>query len=225
VPAGTFASAAIWTTHLQLSGKSHEKSFNQRSGRQSEALFNSLLDAWTSERGHDQLRCILTLVAETGARLAEIVGLAADDVHLRAAVPYLEIREHSWRSLKTLGSSRKVPLTPRALAAVRAALRLADGSPFLFPAYTADNHCKADSASASLVKWVRGRPGLTGTKLGNHSLRHGMEDLLRAVGCPDSVRDQITGHKTPGMGANYGSGYQLEQLADWLTKAAALLDA
>jgi hypothetical protein len=43
VPAGTFASAAIWTTHLQLSGKSHEKSFNQRSGRQSEALFNSLL--------------------------------------------------------------------------------------------------------------------------------------------------------------------------------------
>jgi len=45
VPAGTFASAAIWTTHLQLSGKSHEKSFNQRSGRQSEALFNSLLGA------------------------------------------------------------------------------------------------------------------------------------------------------------------------------------
>jgi hypothetical protein len=50
-----------------------------------------------------------------------------------------------------------------------------------------------------------------------------MEDLLRAVGCPDSARDQITGHKTPGMGASYGEGYPMAQLAQWLTKAVALV--
>lgn len=177
----------------------------------------------TAQGGPDQLRCILTLVAESGARLAEIVGLASNDVHLRAAVPYLDIREHPWRSLKTDSSTRKLPLTPKAREAVQEALRLADRSPFLFPKYTSADKCKAASASAALVKWVRTREGLTGTKLGNHSLRHGMEDLLRAVGCPDSVRDQITGHKTPGMGANYGRGYPPEMLADWLGRATGLI--
>jgi integrase len=181
------------------------------------------LDAWSAERGPDQLRCILTLVAETGARLGEIVGLAAADVHLRAAVPYLDLTEHPWRSLKTFGSARKVPLTPKALEAAKAALRLADHSPFLFPRYTTNRESRADSASASLVQWVRTRAGLTGTKLGPHSLRHGMEDLLRAVGCPDSARDRITGHATPGMGAKYGEGYPLGQLAEWLAKATRLI--
>jgi integrase len=182
---------------------------------------HSALAEWNSTRGHDQLRCILTLVAETGARLAEIVGLAAVDAHLRTSVPYLDLREHPWRSLKTLGSARKVPLTLKAQEAVKAALRLAGESNFLFPAYANGTQCKADTVSASLVKWVRTREGLQGTKLGNHSLRHGMEDLLRAVGCPDSARDQITGHATPGMGAKYGQGYPLEQLANWLAKATA----
>ncbi|WP_250480615.1 site-specific integrase [Caballeronia sp. GAOx1] len=183
---------------------------------------HSALDAWSAERGPDQLRCILTLVAETGARLGEIVGLATADVHLRAAMPYLDLKEHPWRSLKTgLGSARRIPLTPKALEAAKAALRLAGHSPFLFPRYTTDSECRADSASASLVDWIRTREGLTGTKLGPHSLRHGMEDLLRAVGCPDSARDQITGHATPGMGAKYGQGYPLAQLAEWMAKAVA----
>lgn len=178
------------------------------------------IDQHTATKGPDQLRCILTLVAETGARLAEIVGLASADARVNASVPYLDFREHPWRSFKTgAGSVREVPLTPRAQEAVHAALRLANGSHFLFPAYTSATDCKASTVSATLIKWIRNREGLIGTKLGNHSLRHGMEDLLRAVGCPASVRDQITGHKTPGMGANYGEGYPLEMLAGWLGKA------
>ncbi|MGF6443625.1 DUF6538 domain-containing protein [Paraburkholderia youngii] len=183
------------------------------------------IDNHTATEGPDQLRCILTLVAETGARLAEIVGLATADAHTRAAVPYLELCEHPWRSLKTLGSVREVPLTPRALEAVQAARRIAGDSPYLFPAYTSADRCKADSASAALVRWIQGRDGLKGTRLGNHSLRHGMEDLLRAVGCPGDVRDRITGHKTPGMGAEYGEGFPLEMLAEWLTKATAPVHA
>ncbi|GJH23800.1 site-specific integrase [Caballeronia novacaledonica] len=183
------------------------------------------LEGWATERGPDQVRCILTLVAETGARLAEITGLAAADVHPKASVPYLELKTHPWRSLKTQGSARRVPLTPLAMETVKAALKLANGSPFLFPNYASEEGCKSDSASATLVQWVRSREGLKGTKLGNHSLRHGMEDLLRAAGCPDSARDQITGHATPGMGAKYGEGYPLAQLAEWLTKATDLVHA
>lgn len=33
----------------------------------------------------------------------------------------------------------------------------------------------------------------------------------------------MTGHKTPGMGANYGKGYPLEMRAVWVSKAAAPL--
>jgi len=72
---------------------------------------------------------------------------------------------------------------------------------------------------AALVKWMRTLEGTTGANQGNHSPRHGTKDLLRAVDFPDSVRDQITGHKTPGTGANYGQGYPPDMLAGWLVKA------
>ncbi|GJH23801.1 site-specific integrase [Caballeronia novacaledonica] len=183
------------------------------------------IDRHAETRGLDQIRCILILLAETGARLAEIVGLAVADVHVGAKVPFLSIQDRPWRRLKTRSSIREVPLTQRALAAAQTALRQAHGSPFLFPRYTDETGSKADTASVALIEWIRSREGLRGTKLGNHSLRHGMEDLLRAVGCPDSVRDQITGHKTPGIGASYGRGYPLEHLADWVAKAVAPVDA
>ncbi|WP_159462873.1 tyrosine-type recombinase/integrase [Caballeronia telluris] len=178
------------------------------------------IDQRVSDKGWDQLRCIVTIIAETGARLAEVVGLATTDVHSHAAVAYIDIKEHPWRTLKNDKSSvRKVPITPRAMVALKEAHRLSEGSPFLFPHYTTAEGNKADTVSASLTKWIRGREGLQGTKLGNHSMRHTMRDLLRATGCPSEAADQIIGHQTPGMGARYGRGYPLDQLAGWLVKA------
>jgi hypothetical protein len=75
------------------------------------------VDAWVAAKGWDQLRCVVTVVAETGCRLAEVVGLAATDVHLHAAAPHIDVKPHPWRSLKTSASTRKVPLTPRAVLA------------------------------------------------------------------------------------------------------------
>jgi hypothetical protein len=49
-----------------------------------------------------------------------------------------------------------------------------------------------------------------------------MKDLLRSVNCPDSAADQIIGHATPGMGANYGKGHPLEMLYQWVVEANAL---
>jgi integrase len=181
------------------------------------------IDVWTAANGNDQLRLILTLVAGTGARLAEVVGLASADVHLSGATPYVDIQPHPWRSLKNPGSAREVPLTGRALEAAQAALELSMGSRFLFPAYTSEGRNKSGAVSAALLKWIRGREGLEASKVGNHSLRHGMADLLRAADCPDSAKDQILGHATPGIGAKYGQGYPLDQLAGWLGKATAVV--
>lgn len=185
-------------------------------------ILHQAIDQWSETKGLDPLRCILTLVAETGARLAEVVGLAADDVRLTGAVPYLKIQENPWRSLKTPGSARDLPLTPRAVEAAQVALTLAGDALPLFPGYATTEGHKTDSVSAALVKWLRSREGLKGSRLGNHSLRHGMKDRLRAVQCPDSVQDQILGHTTPGVGASYGKGYPLDQLAGWLVKATGV---
>lgn len=177
------------------------------------------VDVWVADKGWDQLRCIVTVLADTGCRLAEVVGLAAADVHLHAGVPHIDVKTHPWRSLKTSASTRKVPLTPRTLVALREAHKLAGGSPFAFPAYTTAETCAANSVSAALNKWVQGRDGLKGSGLTCHSLRHTMKDQLRAVQCTDSIQDAILGHATPGVGAGYGQGYPLPVLAEWLARA------
>lgn len=130
-------------------------------------------------------------------------------------------RDHGWRTLKTPGSTRKIPLTDRARDCLRDAVSRSSDPVLLYPHYTTMDGCNADTVSATLVKWVRNREGLKGTKLGNHSLRHGIKDLLRAVKCPAEAADQIIGHVTPGMGANYGEGYPLEMLYDWIVQANA----
>ena len=72
-----------------------------------------LLDVALAKAPQDTLRSILLVLSETGARLAEIVGLAKDDVKLDAKVPHIALRPHAWRSLTTPGSTRKIPLPLR----------------------------------------------------------------------------------------------------------------
>jgi integrase len=183
---------------------------------------HSAVDEWIAKNGWDQPRCIITVLAETGCRLAEVTGLASADVYLDTETPYIDLKEHPWRSLKNdKGSVRKVPLTPRAIEAIKAAKTLSACSKSLFPQYTTAENCNINSASATLIKWVRSRNAFETAKVDNHSLRHSMKDLLRAVQCPDSIQDEILGHTTKGTGARYGQGYPLEVLAEWVNKAVA----
>ena len=54
---------------------------------------------------------LFVILCDTGARLAEIVGLEAQDIDLEACC--LHIRPNSLRSLKTKTSDRTIPLSPR----------------------------------------------------------------------------------------------------------------
>ncbi len=173
--------------------------------------------------GLDDLRCALVLIAETGARVAEVIGLRVSDCRLSAAVPHIVLESHGVRTIKT-DEKRDVPLTSRALQALSRALELAKvrqpGSAYVFPRFTSDKLCKATYASNTLNDWIRSR----GVDKTCHSMRHGLRDLLRHVECPDSVADKIIGHRTPGMGAKYGTGYSLEKLAVWLQRAVDVVD-
>ncbi|WP_245759306.1 site-specific integrase [Tranquillimonas alkanivorans] len=165
----------------------------------------------------DELRWILALLADTGARLAEIVGLAREDVELdHPDGPMLHIRPHPWRTLKTRSSQRSIPLVGSSLWAAQQATAETRGM-HLFPRYTDDARCNANSASAALSKWLKNN-----LKAGRtvHSLRHSMRDRLRAVECPPDIVDQIGGWAPSGVGASYGRGYPLAVLREWMERTA-----
>jgi integrase len=161
----------------------------------------------------DELRWLVALISDTGLRLSEAIGLSLDDVKIDCPHPQVRVEPKPWRRLKTASSERVVPLVGVALWAAQQAVSSTQ-SLFLFPSYCSNNFSKANAASAVLNKWLKTN---VSEELVVHSLRHALRDRLRAVGCPFDVVDQIGGWSRPGVGEAYGSGYTIDQMANWLT--------
>ncbi|WP_271611437.1 tyrosine-type recombinase/integrase [Bradyrhizobium sp. CCBAU 21360] len=139
---------------------------------------------------------ILYILADTGLRPSELVNVQPRAIHLDDAIPYVEILPEG-RVLKTDESRRQIPLVGAALAAMR--LR-----PQGFPRY----RDKSSSLSATVNKYLL-ENGLRPTKAHTgYSLRHSFKDRLVAKEAPDSLIDNLMGHRTPGP--RYGKGAPLE---------------
>ena len=162
----------------------------------------------------DDMRWLVALISDTGMRLAEAAGLHMDDLHLYDAVPYVEIRPHTWRSLKTKGSQRQVPLVGASLWAARRIKQTAS-SCFAFPRYTDNDRCNANSASNALNKWMKAN---FRDDIVVHGFRHAMRDRLRAVSCPSEMIDQIGGWSNRSVGEGYGDGFKSKVICDYLLK-------
>ena len=162
----------------------------------------------------DGIRWIIAAVSDSGMRLAEVIGLTANDVHLDEEVPFVRLSEHPWRRLKTAESERDVPLVGATLWGLKRAVESSDGG-LLFPRYCTLEGNKANYASSALNKWLR---SYVPDGCVVHSFRHSMRDRLRAVQCPSDIIDQIGGWQTAGVGQRYGRGYELEVLHKWLEK-------
>jgi integrase len=67
----------------------------------------------------DDQRRLIALISDTGMRLSEACGLLVDNIKLDANIPFLDIKPHPWRRLKTSGSERQVPLVGASLWAVK----------------------------------------------------------------------------------------------------------
>ena len=162
---------------------------------------------------NDERRRIVLVLAFTGARLAEIVGLRRQDVDLDTGV--IHITPHSTRTLKTPASTRSLPLLPIALRAIQQQLSDTNDE-YIFPSYANKLRTKTDSASATLNKWSKSIiPGKT-----MHCLRHTLRDQLRAVMCPESVSKEIGGWiSTNDVSVGYGQGYPIALKREWLAKA------
>ena len=162
---------------------------------------------------NDEMRWIILMLAETGMRLGEVVGLLKKDVILEDSIPHINLCPHPWRSLKTLGSARQIPLIGNLPKLIETMLKYRSDSAFLFPRYNKTDVSNANSASAALNKWLK--PMLP-EKCVVHSFRHSFRDRLRAVECPSDIIDAICGWKTFGVGQGYGSGYGLDVKYKWM---------
>ena len=163
----------------------------------------------------DEIRWLVALISDTGMRLGEAVGLLKSDIKLDSKIPYIELKPHSWRSLKTKGSERNIPIIGSSLWACKRILESNNDSIFAFPKYTNQLKCNSNSASAALNKWLKEQL-LNSYQV--HGFRHSMRDRLRAVECPSDIVDRIGGWITYGVGQSYGKGYPLEILNKWMKK-------
>ena len=163
----------------------------------------------------DEMRWLIALISDTGMRLGEAAGLLKEDIKLDEPIPYVDLKPHPWRTLKTKGSQRLIPLTNEALWASRRLIETNNDSIFAFPRYCSEIGCKANSASGGLNKWLH---QYVPDNCVIHSFRHSLRDRLRAVECPSDIVDAIGGWKTSGVGHGYGNGYPLEVLERWMNK-------
>jgi len=166
----------------------------------------------------DDLRWLVALISDTGMRLAEGAGLAVDDLKLDGEIPYVDIKPHPWRPLKTKTSTRKVPLVGASLWAAKRIKATASG-PFAFPRYTDGKETNANSASAALNKWLKSYA--KGCVV--HSFRHSLRDRLRAVQCPKDITDRLGGWTVGGVGDGYGDGYPTDVLHGWMSKLVSVV--
>ena len=163
----------------------------------------------------DEARWLVALISDTGMRLSEAAGLHIDDIKLDEEVPHLDLKPHTWRSLKTKGSQRQIPLVGASLWAAQRIKQTNTDSPYAFPRYTSATGTNANSASAAINKWLKPRVP-EGCVI--HSFRHSLRDRLRAVQCPSDMIDQIGGWATAGVGQSYGKGSSIERLQRFMKK-------
>ena len=162
----------------------------------------------------DDLRWVISIISDTGMRLAEAIGLKSEDIILNCDIPHVIIRPNDKRRLKTKQSQRVVPLVGVSLWGAKQALKYQPNG-YLFQRYNKGSISNANSASAALNKWIK--PYLSDNQV-VHSFRHSMRDRLRAVECPTDIVDSIGGWSKSSIGESYGKGYPLEVLYKWLKK-------
>jgi integrase len=159
----------------------------------------------------DDLALILLLIAFTGARLGEIIGLRLEDIRLAGRVQSIHIREYGQRTLKTSNSERILPLHPLVLPLLKLQYKTVtkEKKKVLFPRYADGKSMpSSDTASATLNKRLKAL--ITQKHITNHCFRHTLEDRMRNSDIPKDRRDEFLGHAKQDSGDNYGEGRALE---------------
>jgi len=145
-----------------------------------------------------------------GYRLHEIGAAPAKDVQVEDGIHFLNLENRN--DLKTPFSRRKVRLHPEIIRLGFLNFvdgRLSAGAEMLFdlpPSDDPDDYAKGWGKWFNL--WLEGN-GVKVPKKAFHTFRHTVRRALREADVTDPIADCVIGHKTPGMGAQYGKGVGL----------------
>ena len=162
----------------------------------------------------DDIRWLVAIIFDSGMRLSEAAGLMLSDLKLEDVIPYIYLKPHPHRRLKTASSERKIPLVGMSLWAAKRIKQHSTGL-YCFPRYTNSERCNSNSASAAINKWIK---TVGGSNDVIHGLRHSFRDRLRAVEAPTDMIDQLGGWALKSVGHGYGDGYELNLLFEFLFK-------
>jgi integrase len=144
-------------------------------------------------------RPLFELLAATGLRISEAIGLRWSDLGLDGPVPHLHVRRAIVKGAtvapKSRHGARLIPLTPELAATLRAHRpREAADDAFVFPGRDAD---ASDPGSLRRRVFVPAadRAGLTG--VGFHTLRHTCASMLIESGLTPLRLQRRMGHHSP----------------------------
>ncbi|THU41857.1 hypothetical protein FAM09_07085 [Niastella caeni] len=152
-----------------------------------------------------QARNALYAFSETGACIAELVGLLPEDIRLNAEIPHIVIVSRKYTSQKTKYRRREIPLVGFALDAFKEC-------PNGFTDYVG----KPDTLSATLNSYLRGNNLFPTEDHTVYSLRHSFQDRLLASKALDREQADLMGHKFERP--DYGVGVTLAQKLECLEK-------
>ncbi|GMA76182.1 hypothetical protein GCM10025880_25990 [Methylorubrum aminovorans] len=154
-------------------------------------------------------RWIPLLAATTGARVAEIAQLWGKRVRQVEGVWLLEIRAaEDGGSLKTAESRRDVPLHPEVIErGFLHFVRSVGEGPLFYrkrPSKPPTNSTHPSRfIGSTLGKWIRSQGFTDRTQDPNHAFRHYWKTQAHRHGVDVPTADYLTGHKSPGIGAQY----------------------
>ncbi|HEX2842053.1 tyrosine-type recombinase/integrase [Hyphomicrobium sp.] len=159
-----------------------------------EFVQNVLLKDGVMDGLNPEARAIFYVVAETGMRPSEVVGLQPEDIILDQEIPRVVLRDNK-RKLKTKHSARTIPLAGMALEVMR---RYPNG----FPTYRG----KPTNLSNTVTKYLRENKLLPFEGQSFYSLRHAFKDRLRECKTTEELTDVLMGHSPKGDQYGFGPG-------------------
>lgn len=151
---------------------------------------------------------LIHLMADTGARPAELIGIDGCEVFLTHEVPYIHIKPNEHRDLKTLNSEREIPLVGYSLIAAQ------NGAFEKIKQYRS----MPDNLTTLIGMYFKRNKILPSKQTSLYSLRHSFSDRLIEAEVPEKMQKYLMGHALGSV--SYGFGPELAKRKKWLEKAA-----
>ena len=165
-------------------------------------VIKKLIVPSTMSHMNEQLRDLVLILIETGARQSEITDLPPSSIFLDDKIPHIWIRLEKGsdvREIKNRGTARKIPLVGVALDAMR---RHPEG----FPKYRAKGTFSGEANLHLKAKNLLPE----GVTIGG--LRHSFESRLKNIGVHSDDRGELMGHSVKRIRGreHYGDAMSLE---------------